>query len=85
MKETKYAVMEHSDDYVICHGSGLSWADAHLLVISNILDDCGDKSLQNVKMYELEANTPGLGIYFELGDRKITYYILDDPGNVVAK
>ena len=86
MDEKKYSLIEYNDSFIVCHGSGLSWAEAHLLLISLVMDDCGDNPLRNVKLFELEANEPGLGMTFEYGENlKTAYYILDDPGNIVAK
>lgn len=85
MNEKKCTVIESNDSYVVCHGSGLSWAEAHLLLISEIMDSYTDHKLQNVELFELEANEPGLGMSFEVNGNKTTYYILDDPGNIVAK
>ena len=79
----KYALVEINDSYVICHGSGLTWAEAHLLVMSQMLNDTANaegEMLQNVKLFELEANDPGLGVSYEFGRNKTSYYILDDPG-----
>ena len=79
----KFAVVESNDSFIVCHGSGLTWAEAHLLVMSQMLHDIGctdDETLHNVKMFELEANEPGLGVSFEWNGNKTTYYILDDPG-----
>lgn len=79
----KFAVVESNDSFIICHGSGLTWAEAHLLVMNQMLDDIGctdDETLHNVKLFELEANEPGLGVSFEWNGSKTTYYILDDPG-----
>lgn len=78
-----YCVVESCDSYIVCHASGLSWAEAHLLVLSRMIDD-DNGEFRNVKMYELEANEPGLGVDLELKNgRKITYYVLDDPGRNV--
>lgn len=74
----KYCVIESCVDYIICHASGLSWSEAHLLVMSKMMDDGG--KFENVTMFELEANSPGLGIICEYGGVRTTYYILDDPG-----
>lgn len=82
----KYVVIEACDSYVICHGSGLTWAEAHLLVMSQMMNDTnctGSGILQNVKMFELEANDPGFGVSYEYDGNKTTYYIVDDPGNMV--
>ena len=84
--DKKYTVIEMNDSYVICHGSRLSWEEAHTLVLSNMLEDCenGKVHLNDVRLFELEANEPGLGVTFKIGDRsdKTTYYILDDPGDL---
>lgn len=79
----KFAVVESNDSFIVCHGSGLTWAEAHLLVMSQMLHDIrstDDETLHNVKLFELEANEPGLGVSFEWNGNKTTYYILDDPG-----
>lgn len=79
----KFAVVESNDSFILCHGSGLTWAEAHLLVMSQMLHDIrstDDKTLHNMKLFELEANEPGLGVSFEWNGNKTTYYILDDPG-----
>ena len=79
----RYAVVESNDSFMICHGSGLTWAEAHLLVMSQMLHDIRsteDKILHHVKMFELEANEPGLGVSYEYNGNTTTYYILDDPG-----
>lgn len=85
-KENKYCVVESNDLFIVCHGSGLSWAEAHLFVMSQMLNDINstekDDALHNVKMYELEANEPGLGVTYEHDGNKTTYYILDDPGRL---
>lgn len=39
-----------------------------------------DETLHDVKMFELEANEPGLGVSFKCNGCQTTYYILDDPG-----
>lgn len=82
----KYCVIEINESYIICHGSGLNWADAHLLVMSEMLDDVNstnDKKIQNVSMFELEANDTGLGVTFETDRLSTSYYILEDPGNII--
>lgn len=82
----KYCVIEINESFIVCHGSGLDWNDAHLLVFSGMLDDCGnanDKKLQNVSLFELEANDTGLGVVFEVNGMKNEYYILEDPGNII--
>ena len=79
----KFAVVESNDSFILCHGSGLTWAEAHLLVMSQMLDDIRsteDEILHHVKMFELEANEPGLGVSYEYNGNTTTYYILDDPG-----
>lgn len=79
----KFTVVESNDTFILCHGSGLTWAEAHLLVMSQMLHDIRcteDEVLHHVKMFELEANEPGLGVSFEYNGNKTTYYILDDPG-----
>lgn len=82
--EKKYAVVESNKDYVICHGSGLSWADAHLLVLSQMYEDsqCVEvgQYIEHLTLFELECNEPGLGISYEYNGRRTMYYILDDPG-----
>ena len=35
----KYVVIEVCDSYMICHGTGLTWAEAHLLVMSQMMND----------------------------------------------
>ena len=82
----KYCVIEINESFIVCHGSGLDWNDAHLLVFSGMLDDCSnanDKKLQNVSLFELEANDTGLGVVFEVNGMKNEYYILEDPGNII--
>ena len=79
----KFAVVESNDSFIICHGSGLTWAEAHLLVMSQMLHDIRsteDEILPHVKLFELEANEPGLGVSYEYNGNTTTYYILDDPG-----
>ena len=79
----KFTVVESNDSFILCHGSGLTWAEAHLLVMSQMLDDIEcteDATLHEVKLFELEANEPGLGVSYEYDRVKTTYYILDDPG-----
>lgn len=79
----KFAVVESNDTFILCHGSGLTWAEAQSLVMSQMLHYIGcteDGMLNNVKMFELEANEPGLGVSFEYNGFKTTCYILDDPG-----
>lgn len=79
----KYTVVEYNDSFILCHGSGFTWAEAHLMVMSQLLHDIrctDDDALHNVKLFELEANEPGLGVSFEYNGNKTTYYILDDPG-----
>ena len=44
--------------------------------------DSGEEKIQNLSMFELEANSPGLGVTFDIGGKKNAYYILDDPGKV---
>ena len=84
--DEKYTVIEINNSYVICHGSRLSWEEAHTLVLSRMLEDCdnGKVLLNDVSLFELEANEPGLGVTFKIGDRsdETTYYILDDPGDL---
>lgn len=84
--DEKYTVIEMNGSYVICHGSRLSWDEAHTLVLSNMLEDCENCKihLNDVRLFELEANDPGLGVSFKIGDRsdETTYYILDDPGDL---
>lgn len=84
--DKKYTVIEMNDSYVVCHGSRLSWDDAHTLVLSKMLEDCenGEVHLNDVSLFELEANEPGLGVRFKIGGRsdETTYYILDDPGDL---
>ena len=84
--DKKYTVIEMNDSFVICHGSRLSWEEAHTLVLSNMLEDCenGKAHLNDVRLFELEANDPGLGVSFKIGDRndETTYYILDDLGDL---
>ena len=78
----KYVVVAVCDSYVICHGSGLTWAEAHLLVLSQMLSDTRcteDGELNHVKIFELEANDPGLGVSYEYDGNETTYYILDEP------
>ncbi len=83
----KNCVIEINDSFTVCHGSGLDWAEAHLLLLSKMLDDIRDsdsnEKIQNLSMFELEANSPGLGVTFEIRGKKNVYYILDDPGNVM--
>lgn len=79
----RFAVVESNDSFILCHGSGLTWAEAHLLVMSQMLHDIRsteDEILHHVKMFELEANEPGLGVSYEYNGNTTTYYILDDPG-----
>lgn len=75
-----------NDSYVICHGSRLSFYEAHTLVLSKMLEECEntENRLNDVNLFELEANDNGLGISFKIGDRadETTYYILDDPGDL---
>lgn len=84
--ETRYAVIEMNESYIVCHGSRLTWQEAHTLVLSKMFEDCGntDSKLNDVSIFELEANNPGLGVSFKIGDSedKTTYYILDDPGDL---
>ena len=84
--DEKYTVIEMNGSYVICHGSRLSWEEAHTLVLSNMLEDCGNGKihLNDVRLFELEANEPGLGVSFKIEGRRdeTTYYILDDPGDL---
>ena len=84
--DEKYTVIEMNNSYVICHGSRLSWDEAHTLVLSRMLEDCdnGKVLLNDVSLFELEANERGLGVSFKIGDRsdETTYYILDDPGDL---
>ena len=84
--DKKYTVIEMNSSYVICHGSRLSWEEAHTLVLSNMLEDCENSKfhLNDVRLFELEANEPGLGVSFKIGGRsdETTYYILDDPGDL---
>lgn len=83
----KHCVIEINDSFTVCHGSGLDWDEAHLLLLSKMLDDIrnsgDDEKIQNLSMFELEANSPGLGVTFDIGGEKNAYYILDDPGNVM--
>lgn len=81
-----YTVIESNDLYIVCHGSRLSWHSAHTLVFSKLLEDRKnhDSKLQDVDIFELEANEPGLGVSFKINDRKTTYYILDDPGDDIG-
>ena len=83
----KHCVVEINGKFLICHGSGLDWDEAHLLVLSKMLDDIRDsedkEKIQNLSLFELEANRPGLGVVFDIGGEKKAYYILDDPGNVM--
>lgn len=84
----KFTVVEKTDSYIVCHGSGLSWAEAHLLVFSKLLEDKETYEMDTFKgfdLYELEANSPGLGVSYEFNGEKTTYYILDDPGNLGEK
>ena len=79
----KFVVVETNNIFIICHGSGLTWAEAHLLVMRQMLHDIScteDAVLEHVKLFELEANKPGLGVSYEYDGRKTTYYILDDLG-----
>lgn len=79
----KFTVVEYNDSFIICHGSGFTLEEAHLIVMSQMLHDirsADDEALHNVKLFELEANEPGLGVSFEYNGNKTTYYILDDPG-----
>lgn len=82
--EEKYAVVETNKDYVICHGSALSWADAHLLVLSQMYHDsqCVEVCtyIEHLTLFELECNEPGLGVSYEYNGQRTTYYILNDPG-----
>lgn len=83
----KHCVIEINDSFTVCHGSGLDWDEAHLLLLSKMLDDIRDsdnnEKIQNLSMFELEANSPGLGVTFDIGGAKNVYCILDDPGNVM--
>ena len=83
----KHCVIEINDSFTVCHGSGLDWDEAHLLLLSKMLDDIrnsgDDEKIQNLSMFELEANSPGLGVTFDIGGEKNVYCILDDPGNVM--
>lgn len=88
MIDNKFVVIEENDTYVVCHGSGLSWAEAHLLVFSKLLEDKEKYEMdtfEGFNLYELEANDPGLGVSYEFNGEKTTYYILDDPGNLGEK
>ena len=84
--DEKYTVIEMNGSYVICHGSRLSWDEAHTLVLSNMLENCENSKvhLNDVRLFELEANDPGLGVSFKIEGRsdETTYYILDDPGDL---
>lgn len=83
--EKKFVVVEMNDTFVLCHGSRLTWAEAHLLVLSQMLEDIScteDDTLHDVKLFELEANEPGLGVSYEYNGNKTTYYILDDLGEL---
>lgn len=85
MSESKHIVVEKTDGYIVCHGSGLSWAEAHLLVFSKLLEDKESYEMdifEEFNLYELEANDVGLGVSYEFNGEKTTYYILDDPGNL---
>ena len=83
----KHCVIEINDSFTVCHGSGLDWDEAHLLLLSKMLDDIrntgNNEKIQNLSMFELEANSPGLGVTFDIGGAKNMYRILDDPGNVM--
>lgn len=54
MNEKEYLVVENTPGcHVICHGSGLSWAEAHLMVMSQMYNDSLTTEsglLQNVDM-----------------------------------
>lgn len=84
--DNKYTVIEINNSYVVCHGSRLSFGEAHSLVLLKMLEDCknSEARLNDVSLFELEANDNGLGITFKIGDNgyKTTYYILDDPGDL---
>ena len=87
-QQRKFVVIEINNSFVICHGSGLTWAEAHLLVLSQMLGDVKcteDDVLEHVKLFELEANDPGLGVSYEYNGDRTTYYILDDVGNGVGE
>ena len=82
----KHCLVEINDSFIVCHGSWLDWDEAHLLLLSKMLEDIrdsGEEKIQNLSMFELEANSPGLGVTFDIGGKKNAYYILDDPGNVM--
>ena len=89
MKDKKYVVIEVNDSFVVCHGSGLTWAEAHLFVLSQMYEDAScsgkDSCLERVKLFELEANEPGLGVTYTWNGNNTTYYILDDPGVVIGR
>lgn len=78
-----YTVIEMTDYYVVCHGSRLTYEEAHTLVLNQLFSDrkSYESNLQDVNIFELEANDNGLGFsYIVNEDHKVTYYILDDPG-----
>ena len=85
MSESKHVVVEKTEGYIVCHSSGLSWAEAHLLVFSKLLEDkevYEMDTFEEFNLYELEANDVGLGVSYVLNGKKTTYYILDDPGDL---
>lgn len=79
----KFSVIEETNDYIISHGSGLTWAEANLVVVNKMRDDSEtveSDSINDVIFFNLECNYPGLGVSYICDGRKITYYILEDPG-----
>lgn len=85
MGESKHVVVKKTDGYIVCHSSGLSWAEAHLLVFSKLLEDKEAYEMdmfEEFNLYELEANDVGLCVSYVFNGKKVTYYILDDPGNL---
>ena len=77
VEQPKFAVIEITGDYIVCLGSGLSWADASSIVLEQMHHD---GYFTKVRLFNLECNDPGLGVECFNEAIKRTYYILEDPG-----
>lgn len=88
-KRKYFIVVEETIDYIICHGTGLTWKEACSMTFEKMLDDCqtvdDNIGLNNVKIYDLECNDNGLGIEYMCDGNKVNYYMLDDPGRSEAE
>lgn len=75
-----YVVIEYNDNFVICHGSGLTIEEATYVLFINFMNDKKDNEITDIDISDsLEANDEGYMMSYYINENKTTYYILQEP------